>query len=104
MLIEYNPYFLQDNWLVNNEIPFDIGPDKDLNFIKDLLAIRKQPPRLDMACRLKIIQQLGYNTMSKVKAVPLPRALKDFILFKHSPCFGDDKLVDLFEFLSLQIR
>ena len=75
MLLKFNPQFLQDNWLVKKKIP--LGLQRHTTFVKTLLEARKKALRLEVMCRLKIIQQLGYNPMLKVKQLKLPSLLKD---------------------------
>ena len=74
MLVEVKPQCLQESWAYPNRIQFPV----------ELIKARKHPVRLDILCRTKIIQQLGFKPISKVETLPLPRILKDFVQFKNS--------------------
>ena len=80
MLIEFDPYVLQEAWFVNGEIPGRVA--KHEKFTAELIAARKQPPRLDILCRFNIIQQLGYYPLQNAGKLPLPRALREFVQLK----------------------
>ena len=51
------------------------------NYMKfgELIETRKYPARLDILCRVKILQQLGFSPVHKTEKLPLPRALKNFL-------------------------
>ena len=72
MLIELKPQCLQESRISVHE-----------SFRAELIEARKHPIRLDILCRTKIIQQLGFKPISKVETLPLPRILKDFVQFKN---------------------
>ena len=74
MLVEVVPQCLQGSWTCPN----------CERFPAELLEARKHPIRLDILCRSKIIQQMGFKAISKVETLPLPRLLKDFVQFKNS--------------------
>ena len=74
MLVELKPQCLQESW----PYPFQ------KSFSAELIEARKHPARLDILCRSKIIQQLGFKPISKVEKLPLPRILKDFVQLKNS--------------------
>ena len=76
LLLALNPYFLQESWLPMDNIP---------HFI---IARLGNPPRLDILCRAKIIRFLGFNPLSKVKELPLPTMLMDFVQLKHVDADG----------------
>ena len=73
MLVEVKPQCLQGNWMTSN-----------LGAPAELIEARKHPVRLDILCRTKIIQQLGFKPTAKVEKLPLPRILKDFVQFRDS--------------------
>lgn len=52
------------------------------SFLRKLL---KTPPRLEHFCLLVVRQRLGTNLNSKADDLPLPRPLKDKLLFKTLP-------------------
>ena len=73
MLVEVKPQCLQESWTYPNFV-----------LPAELMEARKHPAPLDMLCRTKIIQQVGFKPTPKVEKLPLPRILKDFVLFKNS--------------------
>ena len=81
IIAELNPFCLQDDWLVDGEIPASILHHK--TFTAELNEARKQPPRLDILCRSKIIQQLGYHLFLKAEELPLPRPLREFVQLRN---------------------
>ena len=97
MLVELRPSNLQERWIVEERIP---QPPIDLSFyykhfdflehnIKErvqfevtMIEKRKNPCSLMILCRAKIIQSLGYKPFTKIPELPLPKALKDFVMLK----------------------
>ena len=95
MLVELRPSRLQKRWLVEGRIP---PPPAGFSFTFNLLEhnikacqkfavtlieARKNPCLLMILCRAKIIQSLGYKPFAKVPELPLPMALKDFVMLKN---------------------
>ncbi len=84
LLVEFNPYFLQDDWLVKcNHPKYDYLMNDPV--CKPLTAefqqVRMQPPCLTILCRAKIYRQLDFRPMDKVDKLNLPNLLKDFLKF-----------------------
>ena len=74
------PQCLQEHWFITyqcEDFRFDIKCFKTC--FKQLQNERKNPPRLDVLCRINIFQQLGYNPITKAEILPLPRMLRDFV-------------------------
>ena len=94
MLVEVNPQCLQESWKYPNHEQFAEESWRYLNcerFPAELIEARKHPVRLDILCRTKIIQQLGFKPISKVETLPLPRILKNFVQFKNSNLLMSNK-------------
>ena len=81
VMMELKPQCLQERWLVDDDIPVELQINEA--FTAELIAIRQQPSRLDVICRAKITQLLGYSPFTKVLNLPLPHKLKNFIQLKH---------------------
>ena len=81
LLVAFNPMCLQESWLVNGKIPSALAKNEK-RLTRELRTARKHPPRLDILCRTKIIQQMGYNPLQKAEKLQLPRTLRDFVQFK----------------------
>ena len=77
LLIMLNPKYLQDEWLVENEIPVDLS--QHTGFVSWLLQHRSHPAQLTHLCRAEILEQLGQNYLTKIEALPLPKLLKAFL-------------------------
>ena len=75
-----NPWCLQDDWLVDGKITASLSQHD--TFTVELTEARKHAPRLDILCRAKIIQQMGYNPFAKAEELPLPHALREFVQLK----------------------
>ena len=74
LLKELYPQCLQEDWFITHQ--FDEFGKKSF---EQILNGRKNPPWLDVLCRTKIFQQLGYNPITKAETLPLPRKLIDFV-------------------------
>ena len=81
ILKELDPFCLQEEWLVKGKIPRSLLQYN--TFTAELTKARKQPPNLDILCRSKIIQQLGYNPFEKAEQLPLPRPLREFVQLRN---------------------
>ena len=77
LLLELNPRYMQDRWLVMKSYPKGLTQHSD--FIPWLTKCRKYPPSLAKMCKSMILSQLGSYYMSKIKLLPLPTALKTFL-------------------------
>ena len=86
LLVEFNPWCLQDDFLVNHNIPSELE-EADPSFTAELIEAQKQPLRLDVLCRAKIHEQLGFSPVTKAEYLQLPRSLKEFIQFKNNELF-----------------
>ena len=76
-IIELNPMFLQEDWLVKNKIPTKLT--KHADFLSWLFQHRAQPPQLTHLCRTVILVELGQNYLPKIGELPLPKLLKAFL-------------------------
>ena len=100
VLIELNSQFMQENWLVGENIPAELAqlPDfaswlveKDIpaelaqlpEFASYLVESRKQPSLLVKLCKSTILKRLNtfHKTyyLSKITDLPLPKSLKTFL-------------------------
>ena len=78
ILIVQDPKVLQDEWLVNHQIPSKLSQHKE--FIEKLHRHREQPLHLLRMCRYTIIGALRPNPHPKVDKLPLPKTLKQFLV------------------------
>ena len=74
LLKELYPQCLQEDWFITYNA---FREHKEC--FKQIQNERKNPPYLDVLCRTKIFQQLGYNPITKAERLPLPRKLIDFV-------------------------
>ena len=83
LLIEINPYFLQEEWVIKQEFPGEwfLPIEHYDDFLSWLFEIRKNPPSLTWLCKSVILAQLEpyYIRHGKIEELPLPRALKAFL-------------------------
>ena len=77
LMIELNPMFLQEDWLVKNTLPTKLTQHAD--FLSWLLQHRSQPPQLIHLCRTVMLVELGQNYLPKIGELPLPKPLKAFL-------------------------
>ena len=77
ILIELNPVYLQEDWLVENKILFKLSHNTD--FLSWLNQHRSHPAQLTHLCRAVILVQLGQNYLPKIGKLPLPKSLKAFL-------------------------
>ena len=49
------------------------------------------PPTLQVFCRTKIIQHLGYNPLWKAQKLPLPTGLKKYVQLKNVDVVYEDQ-------------
>ena len=79
LMVAVNPYFLQEEWLINQEFPMRLTLDGE--FISWLFESRKQPPALTKLCRSTILAQLdcSYLRRGLIDDLPLPNSLKAFL-------------------------
>ena len=86
LLVEFNPWCLQDNFLVNHNIPSELE-EADPSFTAELIEAQRQPLRLDVLCRAKIHEQLGFSLVTKAEYLQLPRSLNEFVQLKNNQLF-----------------
>ena len=78
VLVELNPHFLQEDWLLQNQLPEKLTAHPD--FCDWLVGYRKRPPCLQKLCRSVILSQLQViYCIPKVRELPLPRVLKTYL-------------------------
>ena len=77
VLVELNPHFLQEDWLIQHQFPDKVTEQP--NFVDWLVGLRKQPPCLQKLCRSVILSQLVTYCIPKVGELPLPRLLKTYL-------------------------
>ena len=84
MIFQFDPLCMQENWLVEGRIPrILLQTDHGREFMAEIAEVRRQPSRLDVLCRTKIIDHLACIPFLKVETLPLPTALRHFMC---SPC------------------
>ena len=76
-MLELNPRFMQEDWLVNEDFPVRLHRHSD--FVSWLADQRKDPSSLVKLCRSRILAQLDTHYTRKVAELPLPSALKSFL-------------------------
>lgn len=81
IMISMNPYFLQEQWLVRNQIPHKLN--RHAKFVQRIQKCRKQPPRLKQLCRSAILAQMAPKYKTKLTKLPsvakeLTKYLQDF--------------------------
>ena len=79
ILVEINPQYLQEEWLVTQEYTLDLPKPYYFHFRSWLAEYRKHPPSLQKSCRSTILAQLGSCYTTKIRRLPLPTALKTFL-------------------------
>ena len=80
MLVELNSQCLQEDWLVEEDIPAKLAQQPD--FASYLVESRKQPPLLLKLCKSTILERLDIlhkTYMWKITDLPLPKSLKTFL-------------------------
>ena len=82
VLVELNPHFLQEDWLIQNQLPRKLKEHPD--FCDWLVGYRKQPPCLQKLCRSVILSQLVVYYIPKVGELPLPRLLQTYLTAVNS--------------------
>ena len=77
LMVELNPQYLQEEWLVQSQISdrLILHPD----FVSWLVQYRRQPSCLAKLCKSKILCLLGIHYNEKVHFLPLPNSLKTFL-------------------------
>ena len=73
-LVEINPYLLQEEWLVQNQLPAETKQHRD--FVIWLKKHRRQPTSLVKLCKSTILAHLGDYYIPRINALPLPKLLQ----------------------------
>ena len=84
MLLDLNPQFMQEEWLVQNDIP--VGLAQHSPFVFWLVEYRKTTASLQKLCKSVILSQLNIYYIPKIDELPLPNALKKFLKEMKSAC------------------
>ena len=83
LFIYLYPQSLQDTWFIENRNINEFSfPPEMKKFLIEQYRERKNPFHLNVICRTKIFQQLGYNPIPKAEKLPLPRSLIHFVQFQ----------------------
>ena len=76
-MLELNPCFMQEDWLVNEDFPVRLHERSD--FVSWLADQRKDPSSLVKLCRSRLLAQLDTYYTRKVAELLLPNSLKTFL-------------------------
>ena len=83
LLKQLYPHNLQDERFLNNRNTNGFSYSLEMQqFLIELHRESKNPSCLNIMCRTKIFQQLGYNPIPKAKKLPLPTSLINFVQFQ----------------------
>ena len=100
ILIQLNPQFLQENWLIKNYIPsrpsfralyIDFHDFSEL--LRKLQEARKQPTTLQELCKAAVLQKIIFKSQQKTISAQinnlhlLPTLLKKFLMIKKEHVF-----------------
>ncbi|CAH1780541.1 unnamed protein product [Owenia fusiformis] len=77
LMIQIRPEFLQEPWVKQKHIHLSIY--KKPEFYKLIFELSKSPLPLFELCRSQIFKHLGKYAVSKVKKLPIPEKMKDFL-------------------------
>ena len=77
LLLELNPGYMQERWLVMKSYPSSFLQYSDFFFW--LRDYRKYPASLVKMCKSTILYQLGSYYRTKIKLLPLPTALTTYL-------------------------
>jgi hypothetical protein len=80
MMINQHPGLLQSDWLVKDDIPEELKSKEHAGFLRWLKDVRSQPLQLEHICKLEILRALGPSPESRIASLPLPTALKNYLL------------------------
>lgn len=81
VVMESNPYVLQDDWLVQSHIPNALR--KHGEYVNFLLNCRRNPSTLLQLCRYTILAKLDSHVETTVDELPLPDTLKNCLRWTH---------------------
>ena len=76
-MVELNPQFLQEKWLVDERVPFKL--EQHPEFVSWLVKCRKQPPSLVKLSRCTVLAHLTTYSMAESMQLPLPKSLKEYL-------------------------
>lgn len=88
VMIDQNPHFLQEEWLVDNDIPVNLN--QHVNFKSWLIEKRKETPCLKQLCKATILGHMSPNPKPMIKELPLPKSLKEYLHLVESAYEQDD--------------
>ena len=74
LLVELNPYLLQEEWFIQNHLPVRVTQHPE--FVIWLMKNRRQPASLVKLCKSTILAHLGEYYIPKIDALPLPKLLQ----------------------------
>ena len=77
IMIEQNPYFLQEEWLVQNDIYEELFEYE--SFVSWLIEARREVPPLKQLCKSTILTYMSPKPRPKIKELPLPNMLKAYL-------------------------
>ena len=77
VMIGQNPNFLQEEWLVDIDIPVNLN--QHTNFVSWLIEKRKETPCLKQLCKAAILGHMSPNQKPKIKELRLPKCLKEYL-------------------------
>ena len=92
LLVELNPYLLQEEWLVQKYLPVRVTQHPE--FVNWLMKNRRQPASLIKLYKSTILAHLGDYYMSRIDALPLPKMLQT-VLASIESSYDDTLTVDL---------
>ena len=81
LMIELNPQFLQEDWMVANKAPLALYTKPE--FFTWLFEMRKNPPRLTQICKAWIFYHVGSYPSHRIKKLPVPEKLKSSLEFTY---------------------
>lgn len=82
LLVELDPQFLQEEWLIQKKIPEELQKQKSYTFW--LMEYRKHVPSLQKVCKSSILSQLVCYYKPKIAELPLPRSLREYLCLLES--------------------
>ena len=89
LLIELNPQFLQEEWLIQKKIPPILCEHQ--SYISWLIEYRQQVPGLQKLCKSSMLSRLGSYYKPKIPELPLPKSLKNYLSLLES-AYDDENL------------
>ena len=93
MLIQLNPQFLQENWLIDNDLPSGTWDNNANELLDGLTKHRKQPKALRQLCKAAVLQNLISRSKHETVSAEinnwktLPEVIKEFLKFQNEHIF-----------------